>query len=324
MEFHTGENTRFGFKLDFSPETLSASLGENLFNLDKYYDIFEETDDPANWIFRFELIFNALVTKFRETSQHQNCEAFKIHKKVVATFDSFASELADGGLTIAAFLGMSLFLSRTTPRTDYFSKGSEGKAQFDFSDNWKRFQFYAEYRKYWLERGKLLELKAKDPFEYYCRLLHDHGRLHWGPLVDKARFWNGILTLINFIPWAIVSHRDRSKSLRGVNPLLWENRIFSLGLDKLFQSEKKKAQQTEEEVIRNALLLGQNFWKHHQFNEEDPYVKSALHRLSDMQELGNSLEAYKPEKYYFYPGTAEAFKRMYLETKKDLDYIING
>lgn len=43
------------------------------------------------------------------------------------------------------------------------------------------------------------------------------------------------------------------------NPLLWENRIFSLGLDKLFESEKKRARQTEEEVIRNALLLGDSF-----------------------------------------------------------------
>ena len=135
MELRTGENTRFGFELDFSPEILSSRLEENLFNLDKYDEIFEEANDPANLVFRFELIFNALVTKFRETSHHQTFKTFKTHQKVAATFDRFASELADGGPTTLAFTSMSLFLSRTSPRTDFFSKDSEGNNQFDFSNN---------------------------------------------------------------------------------------------------------------------------------------------------------------------------------------------
>ena len=48
MELHTGENTRFGFELDFSPEVFSARMKANLFNSDEYDDIFQETCDPAN------------------------------------------------------------------------------------------------------------------------------------------------------------------------------------------------------------------------------------------------------------------------------------
>lgn len=48
MELHTGQNTRFGFELDFCLEDFLARLERNLFDLDKYYDIFEETGDPAN------------------------------------------------------------------------------------------------------------------------------------------------------------------------------------------------------------------------------------------------------------------------------------
>ena len=320
-ELHIAENTRFGFELDFCPEALLARVEENLFKSDPYDDIFQETCDPANWVFRFELIFNALVAKFRETSKYQTFTDFKYHQKVAETFDSFALELASGGPTSLAFRGMSFFLSRTSPRADFFSKD---KNTFDYRDNWNRFRFYTEYRKYWLERGKLLELKGKDPYEHYSRLTEDHRKLYGNSIIDRARFWNGIFKIINFIPWAIVSHRDRSKPLSGTNPLIWENRIFSLGLDKLFQSEKKKEQQTEEKVIQSAILLGDNFWTHHQFSEEEPYVKSALSYLSGMQKSGKNLDEYEPGKYHFRWTTDEVFKRMYLETKKDLADIING
>lgn len=48
VEPHTGEKTRFGFELDFSPETLLQRWVGKLTDFEEYYEIFGETRDPAN------------------------------------------------------------------------------------------------------------------------------------------------------------------------------------------------------------------------------------------------------------------------------------
>ena len=318
----------FGFDPDFDPDSINTLLSETLFDIDQCKNVIKEAKDPANWVFRFELVYNSLVTQ-----NNSNPELVWVTDwlgQEISKFDDLANSFAFYELTNwpPSFTNFGQYMQTSgwlkgLQVYERASKSALGK--ISVSSNWKKFRFYSDFLKFWGERAFETGLSDLEVPIHYRKMVKKHGLLSIRFLWNNFGFWNSVLTMGAFFFWAIASFRDRKKPLSGLNPLLLEDLLYSTGLAESYWLAHSRVSTTVAEAIALFFLLGEDFWSSHNLNEEDLFVKVALSKLRAYPHPSeDDLVFLRKKPQFYHEATLLIFEQLYKQYKEDLAHVIHG